>query len=250
MHLQCILCHQKTRWRQPFCPACIQDLPAIGQACHRCYLPLEFNNQAPGFATGTLPEEEKNPHLMCGNCQHTPPSFDQCYTPYLYDFPIDQMIIRMKYHNTPSLCRSLSQLFAGRLSALRTSLTDSSLPEALIPIPMHWRKLRSRGFNQSELIAKYLSKQLDIPVRHWLLKDRDTQKQNRLNRSDRQQNLQNVFKLSPRVSKKGVNLRHVALVDDVVTTGATGNQAAIALKGAGIERVDLWALARTPKDTP
>lgn len=113
---------------------------------------------------------------------------------------------------------------------------------------MHWRKLRSRGFNQSELIAKYLAKQLNIPVKHWLLKDRDTQKQNHLNRLDRQQNLQNVFKLSPRATGKGVNLRHVALVDDVVTTGATGNQAAMALKSAGIERVDLWALARTPKD--
>jgi ComF family protein len=132
---------------------------------------------------------------------------------------------------------TLGRLLAGEV---RDRLVDR--PERLIPIPLHPARLRERGFNQAALLTRQLARQLEIP---WdadtLSKRRPTVDQRGLDRRTRQRNLRDSF--ASRTLPAGC---HVAIVDDVITTGATCQEAARTLKQAGAGRVDVWALARTP----
>ena len=118
-------------------------------------------------------------------------------------------------------------------------------PELIIPVPLHIKKLRKRGFNQSILIAKWVSQAFNIPMdlkiiqRHQL-----TPAQVDLSRSERLKNLKNAFKFINKNKFKLSNIRHVALIDDVMTTGATVNEISKILKQAGVEKIEVWCLAR------
>ena len=201
------------------CRPCRADLPWLASCCAGCALPLTTD-------AGDL----------CGRCA-ADRSFRRAFAAFRYEWPVDTLIKGLKYNGRLADGRLLGQLLASHLASLR-----APRPEAIVPLPLHDRRLRRRGFNQAGEIARQLSFELGLPTIHDLLfRRRETAPQPGLSAAARRRNLQGVFACRlPR------GPRHVALVDDVVTTTATVTAAAACLRRAGIERVDVWAVARAP----
>jgi ComF family protein len=220
----CGLCGGTADNTYSLCSGCEEDLPWAGPACSHCALPLVFEGPA------------------CPACQWRPPPFERVEAPWTYDFPLDAAIKRFKHQGD----RPLGRLLAERLSAFLAYRLDDDLPRPsqLLPVPMSPRRLRARGFNQAQLLAQWLSRGLAIPVgSNILVRTRETPSQQGLDLAARQQNLQGAFGLAPGAM---VTDKHVAIVDDVMTTGATAQALAKVLKQAGARRVDVYCLARTP----
>lgn len=204
------------------CQGCRDDLPAIRWACHTCALPLPF----------------ASPGLRCGECQVSAPPFSLALIPWRYQFPIDGMISRYKYNGQHKFVRPLLTGFG---DFLEQHLAPGQRPDALIPAPMHWSRRWQRGFNQARDIAEFAGTRLDIPVAADVVRRRRRVKaQRKLNRAERLINLAGVFEV------RGPVPARVAIVDDVVTTGATVRLLAQALREAGARDIQVWALARTP----
>lgn len=198
------------------CPACTHGLPWNRCACLRCGLPLP------------LPAE------ACGRCRRRSPPLTETHAVFRYEAPLDRLLPRLKFHD---------DLAAGRLCAdlMAEALAGAARPEALIPLPLHRRRLRSRGFDQTLELARPLAHGLALPLRDDLLtRVRDTAPQSRLDATARRRNLKGAFAVRPDIALPA----HVALIDDVMTTGATLHAAADALLRAGVARVDAWVCAR------
>lgn len=208
------------------CQGCRSDLPDNECACHRCGLPLSL----------AVPR----PDLVCGECLKHPPPFDRAFIPWRYQFPVDRMISRYKYHGQRHYARPL---LADMTSQVRKLLSEQPerRPQLLVAAPMHPKRQRSRGFNQAADIAEAISTGAGIPWTDTLLtRTRAIRPQSGLNRRQRLSNLRELFDISGPVP------RHVALVDDVVTTGATAATLAKLLRRQGARTIEIWALARTP----
>ncbi len=226
---RCILCLGYTRITDDICHSCREDLPWLGPQCSRCAMPLA------------------NPS-MCGQCLQSPPTFDECRAAWEYGYPVDQLISRFKYQGRRLEGELLSRL---ALDALLPHVKEK--PDVIVPIPMHWRRRLQRGFNQADLIARHWSTALNIPLSSALYRQRYNPPQQGLSAKQRRRNLQSAFairecsrRLLPVHLQRPFQNKHVALVDDVVTTSATANSAAAILRKAGAERVSVWCLARTP----
>ncbi|VVP82338.1 hypothetical protein PS938_00789 [Pseudomonas fluorescens] len=221
----CLLCDEPAEGVPPVCTACEFELPWLGDHCITCALPLP--------AAG----------LTCGHCLKQPPAFEQVIAPWTYNFPVDSLITRFKHNTKWPFGRLLAELLAQCLQ--HRFEDDLPRPHALIPVPLATRRLRQRGFNQAAMLARWLSASLDIPCdERLLLRTQDTDAQQALNAEARRKNLRNAFALTPGAIVKG---QHLALVDDVLTTGATAQALARLLMDAGAARVDVYCLARTPK---
>ncbi|MCK1790888.1 ComF family protein [Pseudomonas violetae] len=221
----CLLCQEEVEEPAPICMACETDLPWLGDQCQTCALPLS----APG--------------MTCGQCLKQPPAFEQVAVPWLYGFPIDSLITRFKHSAKWPYGRLLGELLAQFLQ----HRFDEHMPrpDALVPVPMATRRLRQRGFNQAAMLARWLAQMLEIPCDEKLVRRiQDTRAQQDLKADARKKNLHDAFDLTPNASIKG---RHLALVDDVLTTGATAQALARLLMAAGAARIDVYCLARTPK---
>ncbi|MCJ0971914.1 ComF family protein [Pseudomonas sp. PS1] len=221
----CLLCDERCEADQSLCAACEAELPWLGGRCSVCALPLP--------ASG----------VVCGNCQKRPPSFDHVAVPWRFAFPVDTLISRFKHQSRWPLGRLLAEQLARHLQ----HGFDEGLPrpDILLPVPLARRRLRQRGFNQAQMLADWLSRALRIPVDgKRLQRIQDTPSQQGLDAASRRRNLRQAFALAG-----GDNLadRHVAIIDDVLTTGATAEALARLLKRAGAARVDVYCLARTPK---
>ncbi len=221
----CLLCDGHCKGERPICTPCEAELPWLEGQCRICALPLPTRA------------------MVCGECQNKPPYFDQVLTPWHYGFPIDALITRFKHHGKWPLGRLLGTLLSHHLqNAFAQGLPRAEL---LLPVPLGKQRLRQRGFNQAGMLADWLQAHLHLPSQHHVLRrERDTDAQQDLDAAARQRNLRNAFALSDPSQVKG---KHVALVDDVLTTGATANSLARLLKKAGARRVDVYCLARTPK---
>jgi len=221
----CLLCDETTDTPYPICTPCESELPWLIESCQVCALPL--------LATG----------LTCGQCLQQPPAFAQVIAPWTYHFPLDSLITRFKHQSQWPLGRLLGELLT---QALRERF-DHGLPrpDLLLPVPMATRRLRQRGYNQAAMLANWLSQSLEISAdEHLLLRVQDTIAQQELDARTRRRNLLNAFALAPGAQVEG---QHLALVDDVLTTGATAESLARLLMKAGARRVDVYCLARTPK---
>jgi ComF family protein len=175
--------------------------------------------------------------LVCAPCESALPAFRgaDCVAPFEYRYPVDRLVRRFKFAGDLSLGRWL----ALRLAA---SVRDAPRPDLLVAPPLARRRLRERGFNQALEIAKVVGRELDLEVPLAALEKRvETASQPGLTRRERYRNLRGAF--APRRRFDGL---HVAIVDDVVTTGATSGTLAAILRGAGARQVSVWALARTP----
>nr|WP_315446191.1 ComF family protein [uncultured Pseudomonas sp.] len=220
-----LLCDEPAEAEVPICDACETELPWLGDHCQTCALPLS--------AAG----------LTCGECQLEPPAFEQVVVPWLYGFPVDSLITRFK-HNAKW---PFGHLLADVLGQYLQHCFDEGLPrpDVLVPVPLASKRLRQRGFNQAAMLGRWLSKQLDLPFEEQVLRRiHDTNAQQDLNAKARKRNLRHAFALAPDADVKG---RHFALIDDVLTTGATAQALARLLRDAGAARVDVYCLARTPK---
>ena len=221
---RCLLCDERCEG-QPLCSRCEADLPWLDGRCTVCAVPLPSRG------------------LVCGECLKRPPSYDHVEVPWRFAFPVDALITRFKHQARWPYGRLLGERLAHHLEhAFADGLPR---PDLLLPVPLARRRLRQRGFNQAQMLADWLSRPLGIATDARVL-DRvlDTLAQQQLDAATRRRNLRQAFAIATGADVKG---RHLALVDDVLTTGATAEALARLLKRAGAERVDVYCLARTPK---
>jgi len=211
--------------RASICEDCYNDLPWIGDACYQCGLPLPYEAD------------------HCGECLSAPPSFSHSEIPLLYTYPANRMLHRYKYHRRLAYGRALLQPL---LAVLRTHLSvfPGHRPDLLIPCPMHRSRERQRGFNHADDLAERLSVELTIPWSNRALRRiRATEAQVGLDRRRRTKNLRSAFEVCSALPAR------IALVDDVMTTGATARALSSLLLEHGAEDVQIWAIARTPSQT-
>ncbi|HEY3700224.1 MAG TPA: double zinc ribbon domain-containing protein [Spongiibacteraceae bacterium] len=200
------------------CAACDRDLPRIKNACSHCGVPLEHDS-------------------ICGRCLTASPRFARCISPLRYEAPVSHLLGAFKYHGDFNNGRILTTLLVKRLCEESALAAD-----VIVPVPLHWRRRWNRGFNQAELIGDELSRSLHLPMQtRWLHRTRASAPQQSLSADARRSNLRNAF--SCRLQLNGM---HIAVVDDVVTTGATANAIAEILLACGAASVQIWCLARTP----
>lgn len=227
---RCPVCRERAGERDGLCPACAAALPWNRCACRRCALPLPF-------ATGPAPDPTPaSAGPICGACLRRPPPLHETHAIFVYGFPVDRLLPRFKFHH---------DLAAGRLLArwMARSLAAATRPEALIALPLHRARLRTRGYDQALELARPLARALELPLLEGRLRrTRATAPQSRLEAQARRRNLRDAFTVAEAARLPA----HVALIDDVMTTGATLHAAAKALRRAGVQRVDGWICARAP----
>ena len=214
----CLLCYDQPEFQSGLCQDCWQELPFIRDPqCLTCARALT----RPG---------------ICGQCQQRPPAYDSAVAPLAYEDPANEMLCALKYHQHLSFARTIAGVMVDAVISQR-----QKCPDMLCAVPMTSRALRRRGLNQSVFIARFISRALGIPLCASLLKKtRHTDQQSALSAKNRQSNLVGAFACKWRLEGQ-----HVALIDDILTTGATANEISKTLKAAGAARVDLWACART-----
>lgn len=205
------------------CPGCDADLPRIPTACPRCGLPL------PAHRTSNAP---------CGRCQAAPRAFDRCIAPFEYVAPISHLIAGLKYGHRLAYARLLGELLTDHLAAQR-----APLPERLLPVPLHPTRLRERGFNQALELGRIVARRLGIRLDYLSLhRVRATASQADLDGRARRKNVRRAFAV-----RRPLEAGHVAILDDVVTTGSTADEIARTLRSAGVAEISVWAIARTPR---
>ncbi len=201
------------------CTVCRQALTWAGRRCRQCGLPLA--------AVGDS---------SCGQCILHPPPFTETVYPLQYLFPADRLVQAFKFRRQHAAGRILAQLMCEWIGNQQTDH-----PDALIPVPLHTLRLFKRSFNQSYELATHISRVLGIPLQAGSLRrHRNTRAQSGLDRRQRRHNVHGAFYWHGRQPPP----RHVALVDDVMTTGTTVTECARVLKKAGSQRVDVWVAAR------
>ncbi len=219
---QCEVCR---RWADAaLCADCVARFAAPRPRCARCGLGL-------GLAAPA-----------CGACLREPPPFEHTVCVADYGFPWDRLIADFKFHGRAELAGVLAARLA---AAVREA--QAPLPGTVAAVPMSARRLAQRGYNQAWELARRVAGALALPASATLLlRPVDAAHQIELGRAERQRNLRSAFMVEPsqRAALQGVR---VALVDDVMTTGATAQAASQALLRAGAAAVDVWVLARTPE---
>lgn len=199
------------------CRACERDLERPAGECERCASPL-----APGG--------------RCIACRGRRLAFDAALARYDYRFPLDRLVQRFKYGGDLAVGRWLAERLAERAASMPR-------PDLLVAPPLGAARLRERGFNQALEIARVVGRRLRLAVdAHAIERRRDTPPQARLDRRARQANLRGVFECV-----RDLDGLRIAIVDDVLTTGATADALARALKEAGAAHVSVWAAARAPE---
>lgn len=211
----CLLCGAGVRGGG-LCPGCRADLPVLpAPRCPQCALPT---------ADGGL----------CGQCLRHPPAFERTRALYAYAFPLDALIRQCKYQGG----LDITELFA---QALAASLRAQDEADLILPMPLHPRRLAERGFNQAGEIARRLSRHLRLPWRADVCQRvRDTPAQAGLELAARRKNLRGAL-----VCRADLSGRRVALLDDVMTSGASLDALARAVRQAGASAVSAWVVART-----
>lgn len=181
----------------------------------------------------------------CAACQSAPPAYDATVAAGAYASPIDQLVLQLKFGGRLALAPWMGQVLGQAVLASR----PAALPDLLCPVPLGPRRLVERGFNQALEIARPLSGALGIPLRTTLaLRARDTPAQSGVAPADRGHNMRRAFVLASGAQDL-VRGRHIGVVDDVMTSGATLHELAAALKRAGAARVSNFVFARTPPRT-
>lgn len=223
----CALC--KMQSAISICAACQTDFMRDDcLRCLQCALPL------------TTPHDQ-----LCGACLKDPPSFDTSLVCSHYAAPLDGLVLGLKFAAKLNYAGIIAQQLA--LVIQREWANSAKPPALLLPVPLSKQRLISRGFNQAVEIARPLSRQLDIPMQTNLLwRTKETLQQSSLHPDERHKNIQGAFTVNPawRTSIEG---QHIAVIDDVMTTGTTLNEVAKVLKRYGAARVSNLVFARTDR---
>ncbi|MCP4492304.1 MAG: ComF family protein [Gammaproteobacteria bacterium] len=215
----CPGCAAKIDNHQTFCTVCWHRLKSIGNPCRLCGLENQTHDD------------------ICAACLYDPPRWQHLLTPYQYRGLARELLMQFKFSESLYLANALVK------SALDYFDNQGPKPEVLLPVPLHHGRLMQRGYNQALEIAQLLSRELDIKVdRQSLQRLRHTEAQAGLSAYAREKNILKAF-----VCREALDYRHVAVVDDIVTTGATANEITKILHRAGVKTVEIWALARAVK---
>ena len=221
----CLLCGAGVSGPACICRGCHSDLPWLDSSCYRCALPLPADTP------------------LCGACLRRRPPFTRTLAAFTFTPPVDSLIQGYKHRRQLATGALLSQLLAPQL---QHAYSEDSLPACIVPVPLHWRRLLQRGFNQAALVAQQLGRTLALPVVNGCRRRFHTAPQQGADRRHRQANLRGAFTLRHPLTDDHC-YDHIAIVDDVVTTTSTVSELAALLLAAGVRRVDIWCLARTPQ---
>jgi ComF family protein len=210
------------------CAQCRARFAAPRLRCPSCALPLDHES-AP-----------------CGRCNLRPFAFSHCITVTDYGHPWDRLIAQFKFHAHPELAIALASCLNEAIALARGTDAAPPRPDLVLPVPLGAQRLRERGYNQAWELARRIARQQRLAARaDILLRWRETAQQTGLGLAERSRNLRQAFVVAPRQAH-ALRRAHVALVDDVCTSGATADAAARTLLGSGAATVQLWVVARTP----
>jgi ComF family protein len=217
----CLLCQNPGNNNLDLCLGCLKELPILPQTCPRCAKTLS-----------TIPG------LICGNCLQSPPPYEKAFSLFSYEKPITKLIMELKFHERLVNANLLGQLMAHAIQ--NDWYQNQPLPELIIPVPLHPKRLQERGYNQAIELARPISKILKIPLNSAACRrSKHTLAQARLPAKSRAQNIKNAFTIHQDFSG-----RHVAVIDDVTTTGHSITEFTKTLKSAGNPKIDVWVCAR------
>jgi ComF family protein len=222
----CAACDRITLEDAPFCPDCAATLEPIEYACPRCGLPE---------SRAAMRGENMTEGICCLGCVRQPPPWRVGSAGFVFGGALAGAVRRWKFGPRPELTRPLAHLFTPLIDALPATVN------ALVPVPLHPRRLRMREFNQAGLLARVARRWTHPPVRELLVRTEDTPPQATLDRAARLRNLRYAFRATGRA---GITGAHLCVVDDILTTGATLAACSRALHAAGAAQVDVLTLAR------
>lgn len=218
----CSFCGSHTEQAYSLCSYCEQNLPSLPDHCPRC---AQF-----------LPATQSN--LACGRCLKNPPPFEQTWVLFPYQPPIIHLIAQLKFHQQLPYANLLGGLFSKKIRQI--GYTKQPLPEIILPVPLHRLRLQERGFNQAVEIARPIAKALRIPIDiHSTERIKHTRPQSTLPAAERRPNVHEAFKVN-----KNFSGEHIAVIDDVMTTGLTLIELCKTLKKSGAGKIDVWCCAR------
>lgn len=218
------------------CACCRETLTGARRICAACLARL--TPPGPHLCRCSLPCAAVDADQLCGRCLAHPPFFSHCHCAWQYSFPLDHLINHYKHHGDLSIEPLLLSIWLQRLALL-------PLPQhaALVPIPIHWQRHWQRGFNQAARLAAGLAHMLGLPLLNALAQPARTPMLQGLTAAARKREVRDRFRVAASVDD-----RHLILIDDVMTTGSTANEAARILRAAGASRVDVWTLCRVMPD--
>lgn len=215
----CIFCNAQSKRELDLCALCENDLPFLKNYCVQCAEPL--------------PEGQ----TICGICQNNQRVFIRMFVLFHYQAPINQLILGLKFHNRLVNAKILGGLLADHLY---DKYRSQNKPEVIIPTPLHSLRLGERGYNQALELARPIAKRLKIRLeKSSVIRVRNTLPQVLLPAKKRKQNISQAFKIT-----KMKHYKHVAVIDDVITTGNTVTELCKMLHHAGVEQIDVWCCAK------
>ncbi|MCD8326712.1 MAG: ComF family protein [Lachnospiraceae bacterium] len=216
---RCPVCDRPAPWGEEICPGCRGKLVYLGHSyCLKC-------------GKGLAREEWE----YCGDCRRFPHAFDRGRSLYSYESAAGA-IFRLKYQGR----QEYADFFAEEWYRRMADTIDAWQIDMIVPVPLHKSRRRQRGYNQAELLAKALGRRTGLPVSaKCVVRSRKTVSQKQLNRTERQNNLKNAFK----INRVDVQLKKILVVDDIYTTGSTADAVAAVLKRAGAAKVYVLTLA-------
>lgn len=217
----CLLCREKSDLNMDLCAPCKNDLPFMPHACRYCAMPIAEGAE------------------VCGECLKKTPIIDDMFALFSYEAPIAKLITSLKFQQHLTSSRLLGELMAEKLIAHLPKI--DFVPQCIIPVPLHPRRLLMRGFNQAVELARPIAKQLPLPLEiNACLRVKHTAPQTSLPAKQRQRNLKQAFAVN-----SDFKYQSVAIVDDVFTTGGTVLELAKCLKKTGVQQIAVWCCART-----
>lgn len=225
------------------CAVCKEELEPLNRSfiCYTCWQKVEW--LSPPFCSKCgkilLPDSDHIPSGVCSLCQETPPHFQRLFVPALYQGVMAQAIRIFKYTGKRGILRGFDWVINHYFKAVDLSWLKI---DAVVPVPLHPRRLKERGFNQSEDIARLVARKLEVQmIKDCLVRTRYTLPQTKLKKGEREKNIKDAF-----LVKRKLKGKKVLLVDDVYTTGVTLNEASLKIKRSGAQ-VFAFTLARTPE---
>ena len=219
MPRRCVFCGVVCQaWERFVCIACDRDLPRAKRRCPRC--------------ARTLPASTPT-NLLCGDCQVRPPPFVATVAPLIYDYPVDEAIKALKFRRRLYYVPAFADFLISEIDRLPADI------DALLPVPLHWRRQAIRGFNQAAELCRPVHEASGLPVLSNVHRIRATCPQSGLDAMERRQNLKQAFAV-----RGSIDARHVLIVDDVVTTEETCRQLTRTLLANDVEKVSVLAVAR------
>jgi ComF family protein len=219
MPLRCVFCGTATEGpERRICSGCRRDLPWMENACARCGAAIAVD----------LPRG-----VHCAACQARPPPVLATVVPLRYEFPVDAGLKALKFGRRLQYAPAFGELLLAETVRLPADI------DALLPVPLHWRRQAFRGFNQARELCRPLARHCALPIMTGVSRRRPTPFQSGLAATKRRKNLRRAF-----LVRKTSGFQHVLIVDDVVTTGETTRQLAAALIRRGVKKVSVLAVAR------